>query len=70
MLVFFFMLYDALAGFSWSTGFFNAFNVSNGLGMVRDYKVLRGTSSGMGIESTRVLQKFVVRRPNNYKTSS
>lgn len=70
MLVFFFMLYDALSGFSWSAGFLNAFNISNGLGLARDYKVLRGTTSGMGINSVRVLQQFIVKRPSNYKNSS
>jgi hypothetical protein len=70
MLVFFFMIYDALSGFSWSTGFLNIFNVSSDLGLVRDYKVLRGTTSSMGINSTRVLHRFIVKRPVNYKTSS
>jgi hypothetical protein len=70
MLVFFILVYDALAGFSWSTGFFNAFNVKNDLGLVRDYKVLRGTTSGSGVSSVRVLQHFAVKRPLNYKTNS
>jgi heme/copper-type cytochrome/quinol oxidase subunit 1 len=70
MLVFFFMIYDALAGFSWSIGFLNTFNVKNGLGLARDYKILRGTTSTMGINSVRVLSRFAARRPVNYKTSS
>lgn len=70
MLVFFFMIYDALAGFSWSIGFLNTFNIKNGLGLARDYKILRGTTSVMGINSVRVLSRFVARRPVNYKTSS
>lgn len=70
MVVFFIMIYDALSGFSWSTGFLNSFNVRNELGFVRDYKLLRGTTSGMGINSTRVLHHFAVKRPVNYKTSS
>lgn len=70
MLVFFILVYDALAGFSWSTGFLNAFNVKTDLGLARDYKILRGTTSGVGISSVRVLQHFVVKRPLNYKTTS
>lgn len=70
MLVFFLLVYDALAGFSWSTGFLNAFNVKTDLGLARDYKMLRGTTSGAGISSVRVLQHFIVKRPINYKTTS
>lgn len=70
MILFFFMLYDALSGFSWSAGFLNIFNIQNDLGLVRDYKILRGTTSLMGINSSRVAQRFIIKRPANYKTSS
>lgn len=48
----------------------NAFNVKTDLGLARDYKMLRGTTSGAGISSVRVLQHFIVKRPINYKTTS
>ncbi len=48
----------------------NIFNIQNDLGLVRDYKILRGTTSLMGINSSRVAQRFIIKRPANYKTSS
>lgn len=46
----------------------NAFNINTGLGPIRDYKILRGNTSVMGINSVRVLQRFSIRRPTNLKT--
>lgn len=40
------------------------------MGLVEDYKLLRGTTVNSTINSVRVYQDFKVRRPLNYKTAS
>jgi hypothetical protein len=64
-------LYKAFTGFSWSVNFLTLFNPDLNLGLVGDYKILRGTSSNGSVDSfNRVLHTFVVKRPLNYKNSS
>lgn len=70
MVVFFLVIYEALIGFSWSADFLTAFGVNNNLGFVRPYKVLLGVSSNDISTSVRVLHRFAVKRPINYKTAS
>lgn len=71
LLVFFFMIYDAFLGLSFSTSFLTLFKNNSNLGLIKDYKLLRGNSSEFfGVNYTRILTKFKVTRPLNYKNSS
>lgn len=69
-MVFLLVIYKALVGFSWYASFFRIFSISDNLGLVEDYKLLRGTTVSSTINSVRVYQDFKVRRPLNYKTAS
>lgn len=70
MVVFLMVIYNAFIGFSWYTSFFRIFNINSGLGLVEDYKLLRGTTVNSVNNSVRVYQNFQIKRPLNYKTSS
>lgn len=71
MFVFFVLLYKAFIGFSWSVSFVNLFSNNLNLGLVKDFKILRGTSTNDNVDSiTRVLHTFSVKRPLNYKNAS
>lgn len=64
------MLYSAFISVSWSANFFTIFFISNNLGLVKDYKILRGTTVDSKTVSTRVLQNFPIKRELNYKTNA
>lgn len=71
LFVFFLLLYRAFVSFSWSVSFFDLFQNNQFLGLVKDYKLIRGNSSAAeSTNYTRVLHKFNVKRPVNYKNSS
>lgn len=46
------------------------FNINANLGLVKDYKLLRGNTVNQSSNSVRVYQNFKIKRPLNYKTSS
>jgi len=64
------VIYNAFIGFSWYASFFRIFNINVGLGLVEDYRMLRGTTTNSVNNSVRVYQNFQIKRPSNYKTSS
>lgn len=70
MVVFLMVIYNAFIGFSWYASFFRIFNINAGLGLVEDYRMLRGTTTNSVNNSVRVYQNFQIKRPSNYKTSS
>jgi cytochrome c oxidase subunit 1 len=68
MLVFFYMLYDAFVGFSWSVSFLSVFD-NQRYGILRDYKFLVGTSTTTSINSVRRIRRILVKRGTNYKNT-
>lgn len=70
LIVFLMVIYKAFVGFSWSTSFFRVFALDAALGLVEDYKVLRGTTVGVDSSSVRVYSDIRVERPATYKNTS
>ncbi|RZL45015.1 MAG: hypothetical protein EOP00_18430 [Pedobacter sp.] len=46
------------------------FNRGANLGLVKDYKILVGTSTSNSVNSVRVNNSILINRPLNYKNSS
>lgn len=70
MLVFFFILYRAFVGFSWSLTFADLFPVERDLGLVTDYKLMLGNTTTNAMNTTRVNSNLMIFRPMNMRTSS
>ena len=70
MVVFLMVIYNAFIGFSWYSSFFRIFDINTNLGLVEDYKLLRGTTVSSVNNSVRVYQNFKIERSLNYKTNS
>lgn len=70
MLVFFYLLYEAFLSFSWSASFRAIFGVRKSLGLIHDYKLIRGHSKEDCLtSSTRVLHSLKVGVVTNLKQS-
>lgn len=70
LIVFLMVIYKAFVGFSWSTSFFRVFALDAALGLVEDYKILRGTTVNNNTDSVRVYSDIRVERPATYKNTS
>ena len=70
MLVFFYLLYEAFLSFSWSASFRSVFGSRRSLGLIYDYKLIRGHSKEDHLTSSvRVLQTLRIDAPVNLKQS-
>lgn len=70
MVVFAVVIYKAFIGFSWYVSFYNLFDLNRKVGILVDYKFLRGNALNNDTNFVRVNSMLAANRTVNFKTAA